>query len=109
MQPIEDFEEEIEGDEDDDETGQEPEFAVEPVSESVPADGSESVDIVEVDSDGELVMPICPCFCSGVYRKVWCLTLDKSSLSSNWSSAGGLRGTRGVNTQPTFTHQDLLL
>ena len=55
MQPIEDFEEEIEGDEDDDETGQEPEFAVEPVSESVPADGSESVDIVEVDSDDENV------------------------------------------------------
>ena len=54
MQPIEDFEEEIEGD-DDDETGQEPEFAVEPASESVPADGSESVDIVEVDSDDENV------------------------------------------------------
>ena len=33
--------------------GQDPEFAVEPVSETGPAGGSETVDIVEVDSDDD--------------------------------------------------------
>merc|ERR550534_1836719 len=53
MQPIEDFEEEIVGDDDDYETGNDPEFAVEPVSESGPTGGPESVDIVDVDSDND--------------------------------------------------------
>jgi hypothetical protein len=78
MDPIEDFDEEIVGDDDDYETGNgnykyhtklflnlnlnftiflciflDPEFAVEPVSESGPTGGPESVDIVDVDSDND--------------------------------------------------------